>query len=542
MADYDVKAAFRAIEEELLASMIRNLANHRAQETAEGIQWSQWQVEQLAALERYKKRNRKKLPAVFAEINAEIQRAILLQRAAGQADQEISILEAAKLGRKLGKAAKQGAMEGSFQDINDRKLNALLQATTHDMEQAEHAILRRANDAYRKIIFNAQVYANTGAGTYEKAVDMATRDFLRSGIQCVVYKDGSQHSLSDYADMALRTASKRAYLQGEGERRQEWGISTVIVNKRGGACPKCARFCGKVFIDDVWSGGKAEDGNYPLLSSAIAAGLYHPRCKDAHSTYFPGLTEVDEPWTTVELKRLEGKERAEQRQQYAQRQAERYDRLARYSLDTENQERYASLVDKWEMTYRGLSVGDFESAESDIPRMVKEIDSRDTALIMEELERAQSDFAKLDHEEDLTITDDGKVWHTRGSAGNVNPWGIEKLGSSLKNSYSYHNHPANETRYSLSAEDVRFFFDSGQCFSKAADDVYEYAMMRTKETLDVDGETAYHRFREIYKNDIYELSWNGLIDIDENGYHETMKRLSEEYHFLYARRLLNASE
>ena len=58
VADYDVRAAFSAIEEELIASMMRNLANHRAQETAEGIQWSQRQVAQLAPLEPYKTRNR----------------------------------------------------------------------------------------------------------------------------------------------------------------------------------------------------------------------------------------------------------------------------------------------------------------------------------------------------------------------------------------------------------------------------------------------------------------------------------------------------
>ena len=439
MADYDVKAAFRAIEEELLASMVRNLANHRAQETAEGIQWSQWQVEQLSALERYKKRNRKKLPAVFAEINAEIQRAILLQRAAGQADQEISILEAAKWGRKLGKAAKQGAMEGSFQDINDRKLNALLQATTHDMEQAEHAILRRANDAYRKIIFNAQVYANTGAGTYEKAVDMATRDFLRNGIQCVVYKDGSQHSLSDYADMALRTASKRAYLQGEGERRQEWGISTVMVNKRGGACPKCARFCGKVFIDDVWSGGKAEDGDYPLLSSAIAAGLYHPRCKDAHSTYFPGLTEVDQPWTPAELKHLEGQERAEQRQQYAQRQAERYDRLARYSLDTENQERYAALTDKWKLTNQRQNgnIGDTDGYT--IIENVAPLDLQDKKAVQKVLNDfvEQHKFSPIEYS--LVLSPNGKKYSLKGWEGSVN---TDLVGEdALKGAIVIHNHP-----------------------------------------------------------------------------------------------------
>ncbi|MFR3753593.1 MAG: phage minor capsid protein [Enterocloster sp.] len=177
----------------------------------------------------------------------------------------------------------------------------MIEATTHDMEAAEAAVLRKANDDYRKAIFNAQVYANTGAGTYEKAVDMATKDMLSRGLNCIVYANGARHTLSDYADMAIRTASKRAYLQGEGEKRQEWGISTVIVNKRGNPCPKCLPFVGKVLIDDVWSGGKKSDGPYPLMSKAVAAGLYHPRCKDSHTTYFPGISTADDIWARKEL-------------------------------------------------------------------------------------------------------------------------------------------------------------------------------------------------------------------------------------------------
>lgn len=37
-----------------------------------------------------------------------------------------------------------------------------------------------ANDKYRKAIFNAQVYVNSGAATYEKAVDMATKDMRQA--------------------------------------------------------------------------------------------------------------------------------------------------------------------------------------------------------------------------------------------------------------------------------------------------------------------------------------------------------------------------
>lgn len=344
--DYDITAAFQAIEDELIASMIRNMDRHRAEETKEGYEWSMWQAEQLKALEKYKRENQKKYGKQFQQINQEIEDLIRQARVAGGMEQELKILKAIKNGFKGAKKVSRGAAAEFFR-LNDRKLEALIEATTHDMERAETAILRKANDDYRKAIFNAQVYANTGAGTYEKAVDMATKDMLSRGLNCVVYANGARHTLADYADMALRTAGKRAYLQGEGEKRQEWGISTVIVNKRGNPCPKCLPFCGKVLIDDVWSGGKKSDGPYPLMSTAIEYGLYHPRCRDSHTTYFPGISTADDTWTRKELEGIKKENLREGRLQYASRQAGKYARLAKFSLDLENRKEYARRTREW---------------------------------------------------------------------------------------------------------------------------------------------------------------------------------------------------
>ena len=351
MNEYDITTAFKVIENELIASMIRNMDRHRAEETKEGYEWSMWQTEQLKALEKYKRNNQKKYRKQFQKINGEIDFLIRKARETGNMQQEIKIMEAIKKGFPAKKISK--GMAGEFFRLNDRKLEALIEATTHDMEKAETAILRKAEDDYRQAIYNAQVYANTGAGTYEKAVDMATKDMLSRGLNCVQYINGARHTLADYADMAIRTASKRAYLQGEGEKRQEWGIATVIVNKRGNPCPKCLPFCGKVLIDDVWSGGP-EDGvdletgkKYPLMSYAISQGLYHPRCRDSHTTYFPGISTADDTWTKEELEAIGQEYEAEQKQQYAKRQEEKYERLAEYSLDAGNQKKYAERQAQW---------------------------------------------------------------------------------------------------------------------------------------------------------------------------------------------------
>lgn len=327
-------------------SMVRNMKHHRAWEDAEGMHWEQWQALQLKSLEKYKKDNQKRFKGQFKDINKEIESLIYAAHQQGGMDQEKAILRAIKKGLPAKKISKGATAE--FFKINDRKLDALIQATTNDMEKAETAVLRMANDQYRKIIYNAQVYSNTGAGTYEKAVDMATKDMLSAGLKCVEYANGARHTLSDYADMAIRTASKRAYLQGEGQKRQEWGLHLVIMNKRGNPCPKCLPFVGKVLIDDVWSGGSKADGDYPLMSSAISAGLYHPRCKDGHTTYFPGIsTPPDDKFSRQELAEIEEQSKQEAKQQYAKRQIEKFGRLARFSLDPENQEQYQQKAEQW---------------------------------------------------------------------------------------------------------------------------------------------------------------------------------------------------
>lgn len=347
--DYDVGKAFAAIENELLDSMMRNMKRHRVEETKEGFQWEQWQAKQLAGLEEYRRKHKGKLEERYEAINSKMRMAILQANAQGKMAQEKKILEAIRKGAKLHRATDK--LQGEFFRVNDRKMNALLDAVESDMKRAESAILRMHDDKTRRAIFNAQVYANSGAGTYEKAVDMAVKDYASAGINCVRYKDGKQVNIKFYARMALKTAGLRAYLTGEGAKRQEWGIHTVIINKRGNPCPLCLPWVGKVMIDDVWSGGTAAEAKkmgYPLISQAMDAGLYHPNCRDSHTTYFPGIsTPPDRKWKKSELAAVEKNVKQEARRQYAERQEEKFDRLERCAMDPENKRVYAARREEW---------------------------------------------------------------------------------------------------------------------------------------------------------------------------------------------------
>ena len=342
---YDVSRAFERIENELLESMTRNLKKHKAEETELGIEWTQWQAIQLEDLHRFKQEAAQKYGLEFKSMNKKIRETIANASLQGASDEELNVLKALEKGYVLKR--ERGLSAGFFQ-TNQKRLDALMNAVEHDMKTAQTAVLRYANDQYRKIIFQSQVAASSGAITYEKAVDMATSDFLKNGINCITYSNGAVHNIVSYADMAVRTASKRAYLMGEGQKRQECGVSTVILNKRFNACPLCMPFEGKVLIDDVWSGGSEKDGPYPLMSSAMAAGLYHPNCKDKHSTYFEGISSKPESRYYEEKPVIKERQLIENKLNHAKRQAKSYNRLAKNSLDAENQETYRARATEWD--------------------------------------------------------------------------------------------------------------------------------------------------------------------------------------------------
>lgn len=347
---YDVSRAFERIENELLESMTRNLKKHKAEETELGIEWTQWQAIQLKELHRFKQEAAKKYGLEFKSMNKKIRETIANASLQGASDEELNVLKALEKGYVLKR--ERGLSAGFFQ-TNQKRLDALMNAVEHDMKTAQTAVLRYANDQYRRIIFQSQVAASSGALTYEKAVDMAASDFLKKGINCITYSNGAVHNIVSYADMAVRTASKRAYLMGEGQKRQEWGISTVILNKRFNACPLCMPFEGKVLIDDVWSGGSSKDGPYPLMSSAMAAGLYHPNCKDKHSTYFEGVSSKPESRYYEEKPVIKERQLIENKLNHAKRQAKSYNRLAKNSLDAENQETYRARATEWRDKAKG---------------------------------------------------------------------------------------------------------------------------------------------------------------------------------------------
>ena len=288
MNDYNIKKIYEEMELHLIKSMKRNLGRHLKDEIAEGKVWKMWQVEKLKELKRYQRQNKDIIKAYTLGLDKDV--ADILKEEFKQGYKS-EINKYKKLFDKK--------VSDSFFKLNDRKANALIKVVNNDLEKANIAALRMMNDTYRQTIHKATMFASNGVMTQKQAVDMATKDFLSRGLAVIEYKDGKRVNIASYAQMAVRTASQRAMLMGEGEFRKELGETLVIISKHGTACKLCQPHESQVYVDDVYSGGKP-DGKHKLLSEAMDQGLFHPNCRHGVSTYY-GLDDEDEEETTVNV-------------------------------------------------------------------------------------------------------------------------------------------------------------------------------------------------------------------------------------------------
>lgn len=272
--EYDIKQIFQEIEDRLISSMKRNLYTHKQDEKLEGFDWGQWQAHKLKSMQKFREENKEIFGEYSDVINRHSYKSIKSQFKEGASKVNKEAIKSGFISKE------DSQLGGSFFKMNKRKVNSLINVVKDDMKDVRTATLRFMNDTYRSTIYKAQIFASTGAGTLQQAIDMATHDFLKKGINCIEYKDGRRINIADYCDMAVKTAQTRATLMGEGALRKSLGVSTVYVTKHGTSCEKCSKWQGRVYIDDVWSGGteslnKDSSKNYPLLSKAIEGGLFH---------------------------------------------------------------------------------------------------------------------------------------------------------------------------------------------------------------------------------------------------------------------------
>ena len=331
----DIARIFEEIELRLIASLKRNLSRHKAEEEKEGFEWSAWQAEKLNNIDNFRKENAQIADEYVDVIDDETRQLMTDQFHEGEHTAEQSVIDVSESGVNVPDVPAQpqppeaptAIPDDHFFGVNKPKMDKLMEDVTTLEKTALTAAVRNMDDVYRTTLNKVQLMMGTGSITLNEAIDLATRDFLDKGINCIVYADGRRVNIADYVRMALRTTSTRATLQGAAKRFAELGYDTVLISQYGGCSETCEPYQGKVYIDDVftiWNGERSSDfgkSNYcdkwfMLLSVAIRGGLFHPNCRHTMGQYIEGLTKIPKPIPAEKIREqreLEEKQRAMER-------------------------------------------------------------------------------------------------------------------------------------------------------------------------------------------------------------------------------------
>jgi len=180
-------------------------------------------------------------------------------------------------------------------------VESLAAALVDDIGARHSNVLRHVLDVYREVIQQATAVSIAGGQTRRQAAQHAYQRLVDQGVTSFVDSAGRRWRLSSYVEMATRTVTQRAAVQGQTDRLTSLGVDTVIVSDSPRECPKCRPWeskilsisggiRGRVELPSMVGAGTVTVDIAGSLAAARAAGLFHPNCSHAARAFLPGAT------------------------------------------------------------------------------------------------------------------------------------------------------------------------------------------------------------------------------------------------------------
>jgi hypothetical protein len=282
----------------LYASVERELLVRMASRLGQGLDREDWA-----------ERKRSEINAVRRDadrIIGALNRSSALQDAVTGAGETGSRTAASQL-RELGVRATSGRLDVAA-------IERLADELAGTVRPAHLAISRTIEDTYRRVISSASSSLISGVGNRRDAAQRALWDFADAGIRGFTDRAGRRWDLASYAEMATRSASARAAVEGHRARLQDSGIDLVQVSAEPQSCDLCAPWEGAVLtLDGSGTGGGTVDMEHATrdgetvsvpvdgsLDEARDAGLFHPNCTHATAAHLPGVSRPPQPFPNRE--------------------------------------------------------------------------------------------------------------------------------------------------------------------------------------------------------------------------------------------------
>lgn len=249
---------------------------------------------------------------------------------------------------------------------NAAAVDRLAMSLAADTRPLYTRITRSVSDAYNRVISRASAGMLLGVTTRRQAAQSALNQFADRGITGFVDRSGRGWDMASYAEMAVRSVTARAAIDGHVDALSDVGIGLVIVSDVPMECPLCAPWEGKVLSIQGQPGARVQREQHAergrllgrfrtvqvdvagSLTEARAAGLFHPNCRHSASAYLPGVSTPPEPAPSPS-----GVTYADtQQQRYLERQVRAWKRRAAVALDERARSRANASVRAYQARLR----------------------------------------------------------------------------------------------------------------------------------------------------------------------------------------------
>jgi uncharacterized protein (DUF2267 family) len=282
---------------ELYGDLEQRLAALIARELRAGIEASDQVQQSLTAIATLRRAGQRMLGAIETDLSGTVEQAVVLAYHRGG---EAAVAELVKRGTLT--AAEVAQMRSALPQLG--AIQRLVYALTSKLLGTHVRILRWELDAYREVIAKTIATGTlVGRETRLRTAQRAWEELLARGITGFTDKAGRNWQLASYVEMATRTGTAQAAVQGNLDRLGAAGIDLVVVSDAPQECKRCRPWEGKVLARTgpgartVQALHGTQDRQVAVkvagsVLEAVEAGLMHPNCRHSLSAYLPGVTRL----------------------------------------------------------------------------------------------------------------------------------------------------------------------------------------------------------------------------------------------------------
>ncbi|MFJ5259096.1 phage minor capsid protein [Streptomyces sp. NPDC088387] len=249
---------------------------------------------------------------------------------------------------------------------NAPAVDRLAASMAEDTRPVYARITRAVVDSYRRIVTRVSGGVLLGTTTRRQAAQRALDQFAQRGVTGFVDSAGRSWDMASYAEMAVRSVTARAAIEGHVDALAEIGVGLVMVSDAPLECPLCEQWEGEVLTLNGPPGPQSLRVEHTIQPSGLLAptrtvvvhvagsliearanGLFHPNCRHSLAAFLPGVTtrppHHPTPGTTYE---------DTQRQRAIERNIRAWKRRQAVAMDEQQRRRTGAYVRRWQAAMR----------------------------------------------------------------------------------------------------------------------------------------------------------------------------------------------